>query len=122
MTGAAPRLERPPERPLPPPPGRPLGRIGWAAAILRLPILAYRLLLSPLLGPRCRFHPSCSVYALEALAAHGALRGSWLTLRRLARCQPWGGSGYDPVPPVAPAAAGPAGPSPHTHAGRPCPH
>jgi putative membrane protein insertion efficiency factor len=48
--------------------------------------------------PRCRFHPSCSAYALEALEVHGALRGSWLTIRRLARCQPWGGFGIDPVP------------------------
>jgi putative membrane protein insertion efficiency factor len=48
--------------------------------------------------PRCRFDPSCSTYALEALERHGAARGSWLTLRRLARCHPWGGMGWDPVP------------------------
>jgi hypothetical protein len=48
--------------------------------------------------PRCRFHPSCSAYAIEALERHGAGRGSWLTLRRLARCQPFGGFGVDPVP------------------------
>ncbi|WP_445376653.1 membrane protein insertion efficiency factor YidD [Niveispirillum fermenti] len=52
--------------------------------------------------PRCRFYPSCSHYALEALSMHGAIRGGWLTLRRLARCHPWGGSGYDPVPPAHP--------------------
>ena len=74
-----------------------------AVAILRAPILAYRYLLSPLMPPACRFHPSCSAYALEALAEHGPLKGSWLALRRLARCHPieWLGSrsGYDPVPP-----------------------
>ncbi len=48
--------------------------------------------------PRCRFHPSCSAYAIEALELHGAGRGSWLTIKRLARCQPWGGLGCDPVP------------------------
>jgi putative membrane protein insertion efficiency factor len=51
----------------------------------------------------CRYVPSCSTYAREALAAHGAARGSWLALRRLVRCAPWGGHGYDPVPPHAPA-------------------
>lgn len=67
------------------------------------PIHAYRLFVSPLLGPACRFAPSCSAYALEAIATHGALRGSRLALRRLARCHPWGGDGYDPVPPLAAA-------------------
>jgi putative membrane protein insertion efficiency factor len=57
------------------------------------------LLVSPLIGPRCRFLPTCSEYALDALATHGALRGSWLVMRRIGRCHPWGGSGYDPVPP-----------------------
>ncbi|MBX3354821.1 MAG: membrane protein insertion efficiency factor YidD [Phycisphaeraceae bacterium] len=60
----------------------------------------YQRLLSPVLGGRCRFHPSCSCYAKEALRTHGAIRGSALTLRRLARCHPWGGSGVDPVPPL----------------------
>lgn len=68
------------------------------ARLLALPIRAYRAALSPLLGAHCRFHPSCSAYALEALARHGALRGGWLALRRIARCQPWGGSGVDEVP------------------------
>ena len=61
-------------------------------------IRAYRLLLSPLLGPRCRFHPSCSAYALEAVERFGTLRGGWLALRRLGRCHPWHPGGYDPVP------------------------
>jgi putative membrane protein insertion efficiency factor len=68
------------------------------ARLLMLPIRAWRLV-SVHLTPRCRFHPSCSAYALEALARHGAARGSWLAMRRLARCHPWGGGGIDPVPP-----------------------
>ena len=58
----------------------------------------YRHAVSPLLPPACRYTPTCSQYALEALRKYGPLKGSWLTLRRLARCHPWGGSGYDPVP------------------------
>ena len=68
------------------------------ARILALPIHAYRLILSPWVGHGCRFQPTCSAYALDALARHGALRGSWLALRRIGRCHPWGGHGYDPVP------------------------
>ena len=71
-----------------------------AARIVALPVRAYRLLLSPWIGHGCRFQPTCSVYALEALERHGALRGTALMLRRIGRCHPWGGSGYDPVPPV----------------------
>jgi uncharacterized protein len=67
--------------------------------LLRGLIGAYQLLISPLLLPSCRFEPSCSHYAQEAITEHGALRGIILTLKRLARCHPWGGSGYDPVPP-----------------------
>jgi uncharacterized protein len=70
----------------------------WAARVLMLLIRAWRLV-SVHLTPRCRFHPSCSAYALEALAQHGAVRGGWLAVRRLARCHPWGGGGLDPVPP-----------------------
>lgn len=67
-----------------------------------LPVRLYQLCISPLLPPSCRFVPTCSAYAIEAIARHGVLRGGWLTLRRLARCHPWGGSGYDPVPPARP--------------------
>jgi uncharacterized protein len=71
------------------------GMIGWG---LRAVLRAYQLLVSPLLPPSCRFLPSCSEYAAEAIERHGALRGVGLAVRRLARCHPWGGSGYDPVP------------------------
>jgi uncharacterized protein len=67
--------------------------------MLRSAVRAYQLLLSPVLPPACRYLPSCSDYALEALAVHGPVRGIGLAARRLARCHPWGGSGYDPVPP-----------------------
>ena len=62
-------------------------------------VMAYRLLISPALGSNCRFEPSCSAYSLQALGQHGALSGSYLTLRRLARCHPWCDGGNDPVPP-----------------------
>ncbi|HET7385109.1 MAG TPA: membrane protein insertion efficiency factor YidD [Nocardioidaceae bacterium] len=61
---------------------------------------AYRLLISPLYGQVCRYYPSCSAYALEAVTVHGGIRGSWLALRRLAHCHPWSPGGYDPVPPA----------------------
>lgn len=70
------------------------------AHIIALPIRFYRLLISPMLGSNCRFQPTCSSYALEALQRHGAWRGFWLAFRRILRCRPGGGSGYDPVPPV----------------------
>ncbi|MFE2752377.1 membrane protein insertion efficiency factor YidD [Actinosynnema sp. NPDC059335] len=66
---------------------------------LLLPVRFYRKFISPALPPTCRFHPTCSAYAVEALTVHGALRGSWLTLRRLGRCGPWHPGGLDPVPP-----------------------
>lgn len=66
--------------------------------LLRGLIRGYQLLISPVLGPCCRYLPSCSDYAAEAIFRHGALAGGWLALKRLARCHPWGGSGYDPVP------------------------
>lgn len=68
------------------------------AHIFALPVRFYRLVLSPLIGSNCRFQPTCSEYALDALKTHGALRGGWLAARRIARCHPLGGSGYDPVP------------------------
>ena len=61
-------------------------------------IKAYRYLLSPMLGPSCRFFPSCSSYAVEAIEKHGAGHGAWLALKRIARCHPWHPGGYDPVP------------------------
>jgi uncharacterized protein len=66
--------------------------------LIRVLIRAYQLAISPLLGARCRFYPSCSQYALEALESHGSLRGGWLAIRRLARCHPLHPGGYDPVP------------------------
>ncbi|MEQ1439212.1 membrane protein insertion efficiency factor YidD [Fontimonas sp. SYSU GA230001] len=71
------------------------------AEVLRALIRGYQLLLSPLLGPRCRFYPSCSQYAIEAVERHGALRGAALAARRLLRCHPLNPGGYDPVPPPA---------------------
>lgn len=65
---------------------------------IRAMIRAYQLLVRPILPPSCRFYPSCSHYAAEAVARHGPRHGSWLALRRLLRCHPWGGRGYDPVP------------------------
>jgi hypothetical protein len=68
--------------------------------LLVMPVRLYQVMISPLLPPSCRHHPTCSAYAIEALERHGILRGGWLTLRRLARCHPWGGNGIDPVPDV----------------------
>lgn len=87
--------------------------LAWPLVCL---VWTYRLTLGPLLGPACRFQPTCSEYALDALKRHGPGRGSWLAVRRLARCHPWGSSGYDPVPGIhpettcraAPAEGGPA--------------
>lgn len=83
-----------------------IARLSISQRILILLIRGYRLLVSPakafIFGPaaRCRFSPSCSAYALEAIRAHGALAGAWMALRRVARCHPWGGCGLDPVPPA----------------------
>lgn len=68
--------------------------------VLLLLIEGYRLALSPLLGASCRFYPTCSGYAAEAIEKHGALRGTWLALRRIAKCHPWHPGGVDPVPPA----------------------
>ncbi len=67
--------------------------------ILRGLIAGYRYFLSPLLGPSCRFYPTCSEYASEAIERHGALRGTWLALKRILKCHPWHSGGLDPVPP-----------------------
>lgn len=71
-------------------------------AILIGAVKCYRTCISPMFPPTCRYRPTCSQYALEALQKHGAIKGTWLTLRRLLRCHPWGGCGYDPVPPPKP--------------------
>ena len=68
------------------------------AWIFSLPVRLYRATFSPLVGMNCRYHPTCSAYALEALAKHGGLKGGWLAARRIARCHPWGASGIDNVP------------------------
>lgn len=74
---------------------RRLSAAGWVLVGL---LTVYRRFVSPLLGPRCRFYPSCSAYALEAVQLHGAVRGSWLVVRRLSRCHPFHAGGLDPVP------------------------
>jgi hypothetical protein len=66
--------------------------------VLTALIRTYRYLISPMLGPNCRFYPSCSCYAEEAVQMHGALRGTYLATRRILRCHPWHSGGYDPVP------------------------
>jgi uncharacterized protein len=68
------------------------------AHLLALPVRAYRLIFSPWVGSNCRYSPTCSAYALEALELHGGFKGSWLAARRIARCNPFGGHGHDPVP------------------------
>ncbi len=62
------------------------------------PVRLYQLMVAPWLPPACRYHPSCSNYMIQAIEKHGILRGVWLGIRRLLRCAPWGGHGYDPVP------------------------
>jgi len=100
----------------------------WAARSLRfvarLPVLAliglvrvYQLVLSPLTPPTCRYYPSCSSYAVTALRRHGAIRGTWLAVRRVARCHPWAPGGVDDVPPARTRA--PHGRAHHTHVAQP---
>ncbi|MBO5585472.1 MAG: membrane protein insertion efficiency factor YidD [Bacteroidaceae bacterium] len=76
--------------------------VSWFSAavsfLLLLPIHFYRMAISPLFPPTCRFTPTCSQYAIDAIRKHGPLKGLYLACRRLLRCHPWGGSGYDPVP------------------------
>jgi putative membrane protein insertion efficiency factor len=86
--------------------GRPQPAAAWmrydpVRLLLIVLLRGYRLFVSPLYGQVCRYHPSCSTYALEAVTVHGSLRGSWLALRRLVRCHPWAPGGYDPVPPAS---------------------
>ena len=69
--------------------------LGW---LLMLPIRFYRKFISPLTPPTCRFTPTCSEYAIEAITKHGPFKGTWLAIKRVLRCRPGGGSGYDPVP------------------------
>ncbi len=69
------------------------------AEALVLPIRFYQMAISPHFPAACRYTPTCSAYAIEALRTHGPLKGVWLAARRICRCHPWGGSGYDPVPP-----------------------
>lgn len=69
--------------------------LGWPMILL---IRVYQWVISPIIGPKCRYQPTCSHYAVEALKKHGPFKGFWLALRRIASCHPWGGSGWDPVP------------------------
>lgn len=79
-----------------------IGRAGVSAPLARRvaigAVRAYQVLLAPVMGGACRFTPSCSAYAVEAIERHGAGRGIWLAMTRVARCHPWGGAGFDPVP------------------------
>lgn len=72
-----------------------LRTLAW---LLILPIRGYQRFISPLFPPVCRFTPTCSNYAIQAIRKHGPFRGTWLAIKRILRCNPWGGSGYDPVP------------------------
>ena len=74
------------------------GMARMVAWLLILPIKLYKRFISPLTPPSCRFTPTCSTYALEAIQKHGPIKGFWLAVKRILRCNPWGGSGYDPVP------------------------
>jgi uncharacterized protein len=79
----------------------------WPRRLLAAPVRAYRFLLSPWLGSACRFEPTCSRYALDALEQHGAAAGAYLTTRRVLRCHPWCDGGFDPVPPSASSSSNP---------------
>ena len=66
--------------------------------LLIIPIKLYQIIISPILGPNCRYHPTCSQYSIEAINKHGPFKGTWLAIKRISSCHPWGGSGHDPVP------------------------
>ena len=66
--------------------------------LLVIPIKLYQIIISPILGPNCRYHPTCSQYSIEAINKHGPFKGTWLAVKRISSCHPWGGSGHDPVP------------------------
>jgi len=83
------------------------------AFIMRALVLGYKWIISPVLPGSCRFYPTCSSYTLQALETHGALKGGWLGLKRLARCHPWNDGGFDPVPDAPPNTQ--AHPHEHTH-------
>jgi len=74
----------------------------WLLQILSYPFILlikfYQYVISPVLGPKCRFTPTCSQYGLQAFKKYGVFKGFWLTIKRISRCHPWGGHGYDPVP------------------------
>ncbi|MBP3828151.1 MAG: membrane protein insertion efficiency factor YidD [Prevotella sp.] len=73
--------------------------ISWVlVALLLIPIWFYQKMITPYTPPSCRFTPTCSEYARQALIKHGPIKGLWLAIKRISRCHPWGGSGYDPVP------------------------
>ena len=96
----------------------PAPRGSLLARALILPIRGYQTFISPALPPTCRYYPSCSAYAVEALRVHGAVKGMWLAIRRIARCHPWHWSGYDPVPPRRPRRGGAAAQVPPGESGR----
>ncbi|HCF1774329.1 TPA: membrane protein insertion efficiency factor YidD [Pseudomonas aeruginosa] len=82
----------------------------WPTRLLALLVRGYQLFISPMFGPRCRFHPTCSQYAIEALRMHGTLKGGWLALRRVVRCHPLHPGGHDPVPPASSTTSRPSPP------------
>lgn len=92
-----------------------------AVRLLTAPIRFYQRFVSPALPPSCRYVPTCSSYAVQALQDHGALRGTWLSIRRLGRCHPWHEGGLDPVPPVRERRSGAGSSSSVDSAAEPCP-
>lgn len=72
----------------------------WLRKIFLIPVYFYRYCISPLTPPSCRYNPTCSQYMVQAVMRHGIFKGGWLGIKRILRCNPWGGSGYDPVPEV----------------------